>query len=64
VLKAAVAGFKDSLFVGVCAQDIECAGDDEAMEKAKQLVDGHDLELWTCGRFLKRFPRNHPPRRF
>ena len=31
-----------------------CADDDEAMEKAKQLADGHDVELWQrdqVGRF-------------
>jgi hypothetical protein len=37
------------------ANIIDCRDDDEAIEKTKQLVDGHILELWlgtTClGRF-------------
>ena len=31
-----------------------CADDDEAIEKAKRFVDGHDVELWSGGRFVKR----------
>jgi hypothetical protein len=27
-----------------------CENDDDAIERAKQLVDGHDLELWQLGR--------------
>lgn len=26
--------------------DLYCATDAEAIERAKQLVDGHDIELW------------------
>ncbi len=37
------------------AQDIECIGDEEAIVKAKQAVDGHDIELWQQGRFIDRF---------
>jgi hypothetical protein len=32
-----------------------CADDDEAMEKAKQLADGHDVELWQRDRKVARF---------
>jgi hypothetical protein len=35
---------------------VECTGDLEAIEKAKQFVDGHDVELWDRGRFVMRFP--------
>jgi hypothetical protein len=31
-----------------------CADDNEAVTWAKQLVDGHDVELWTGERFVKR----------
>ena len=29
-------------------EPLVCADDAEAIEKAKQLLDGHDVELW-CG---------------
>jgi hypothetical protein len=32
-----------------------CANDAEAMEKAKQLADGHDVELWQRDRKIARF---------
>jgi hypothetical protein len=28
------------------AVPLKCTSDDEAIEKARQLVDGHDVELW------------------
>jgi hypothetical protein len=34
---------------------LECADDGEAIEQAKQLVDGHDLELWQRDRKIARF---------
>jgi hypothetical protein len=37
------------------SQGLECANDDEATEKAKQLVDGHDIELWQRDRKIARF---------
>jgi len=44
------------------ATDLECRSDDEAIERTKQLVDGHDLELWTGTRFLCRFKsKDHSP---
>jgi hypothetical protein len=30
--------------------DFECDDDEAAKERAKQLVDGHDVELWQLGR--------------
>lgn len=35
--------------------DLLCADDDEAKERAKQLVDGHDVELWQMGRKISVF---------
>jgi hypothetical protein len=37
---------------------LECADDIEAAEKAKQLVDGHDVELWQRDRKIARFERS------
>ena len=41
------------------ASPLEAATDDEAMEQARQLVDGHDIELWDRGRLVVRLPSNH-----
>jgi len=38
---------------------LDCADDAEAKEKAKQLVDGHDIELWE--RDCKVAAFNHGP---
>ena len=35
--------------------ELECADDDEAMEQAKMLVDGHDVELWQRARKVAKF---------
>ena len=39
---------------------LDCADDDAAMEQAKQLVDGHDVELWELGRKITVFTRTSP----
>jgi hypothetical protein len=39
---------------------LECADDAEATEHAKQLVDGHDVELWQRDRKIARF--EHKPK--
>jgi hypothetical protein len=39
-------------FAGV--EDIECADDQEAVQKAQQVLDGKDIELWERGRFIVR----------
>ena len=39
------------------AVDIFCEDDETAKEKAKQLVDGHDVELWRLGRKIETFKR-------
>jgi hypothetical protein len=38
-------------------QIIECADDQEAIEKAKQFIDGRDIELWEKSRCVVRFAR-------
>ena len=41
--------------------ELDCAGDEEAKQKAAQLLDGHDLEVWHRDRrvaVLKRHTRN------
>jgi hypothetical protein len=35
--------------------DLSCADDSAAIESAKQLIDGHDLELWQSDRRIARF---------
>jgi hypothetical protein len=35
--------------------DLSCADDNAAIESAKQLIDGHDLELWQHDRRIARF---------
>ena len=42
------------------AVPLDCADDFEAKEKAKRLVDGHDVELWQRVRKIARF--DHKPK--
>jgi hypothetical protein len=37
------------------AVPLVCADDAEAMEKARRLVDGHDVELWERDRKVAKF---------
>jgi hypothetical protein len=37
--------------------DFECVDDAAAQEHAKQLVDGHDIELWQRDRKIATFER-------
>lgn len=39
---------------------IEAANDHEALAAAKQLVDGHDVEVWQGARHLTTLTRNSP----
>jgi hypothetical protein len=39
------------------ALDLFCPDDDTAKECAKQLVDGHDVELWQLSRKIETFRR-------
>ena len=36
---------------------IECADDQDAIQKAMPLVDGHDVEIWHGDRLVSRLPR-------
>jgi hypothetical protein len=38
----------DGHFIAVV--ELECADDGEALQQARQLVDGHDIELWQRDR--------------
>lgn len=40
--------------------DLVCDDEAEAIGLAKQLGDGHDVELWQLGRLIKTF-RSHDP---
>jgi hypothetical protein len=39
--------------------DLFCDNDDEAKERAKQLVDGYAVELWDEGRQIAVFEPKH-----
>jgi hypothetical protein len=44
------------------SKSLDCADDVEASEAAKQLVDGHDVELWQRDRMVAKFehrPKDH-----
>ena len=38
------------------AEDIEYRDDQEAIQKARWIVHGRDVELWKQGRFIARLP--------
>jgi hypothetical protein len=40
------------------ALDLPCADDDAAKERAKQLVNGYDVELWQRNRRIAIFERD------
>jgi hypothetical protein len=48
----------DRHYFGV--ENIECASDRAAIEKAQQFLDRHDVELWDCARFIGRYHRADP----
>jgi hypothetical protein len=39
--------------------DLFCANDEVAKECAKQLVDGHDVEVWQSDRRIAAYQRDH-----
>lgn len=39
------------------AEWIEADGDEAAIEVAKEMMDGHDCELWQGSRLIARIPR-------
>ncbi len=48
---------RDGNFIGF--DSLVCADDAEAIEKAKRLVNGHDVELWNGPRLVIRL--SHKP---
>jgi hypothetical protein len=42
----------------------DCGDDDAAIERAQQLVDGHDVELWQNERKIALFDRKPENRKF
>lgn len=40
--------------------DFLCDTEKEALEQAKQLVDGHDIELWQLNRHIRTFKTDDP----
>jgi hypothetical protein len=54
--RAYIVGF-DGHFISF--RPLVCADDFEATAKAKCLVDGHDIELWSGDRFIVRL--EHKP---
>jgi hypothetical protein len=55
--RAYIIGSDGRLFNSV---PLECSDDDAAMEHAKNLVDGHDVELWQRDRKIATF--HHKPK--
>jgi hypothetical protein len=45
----------DSHFIQVI--ELICPDDNAAIESAKQLIDGHDIELWQGDRIIAKFDR-------
>ena len=39
--------------------DLLCADDDAAKERAQQLLNGHEVELWQLDRQIATFTRKH-----
>jgi len=40
--------------------DLRCSDESEAIERAKQLVDGHDIELWQLDRLIRSVKHTSP----
>ena len=49
----------DQHFLGV-PEIVECLDDNEAINKAMQLANGLDLEIWDHNRMVPRLPRGSP----
>lgn len=50
---------QDGHFKG--AVNLDCADDTAAVESAKQLVNGHDVELWQQGRMVAKLASTDEP---
>jgi hypothetical protein len=42
----------DGHFIG--SKPLLCDDDEEAVQKAEQLLDGHDLQIWSGPRYVRR----------
>jgi hypothetical protein len=40
--------------------DLRCSDESEAIERAKQLLDGHDVELWQLDRLIRSVKHTSP----
>ena len=49
----------DQHFVGV-PKIVECVDDNEAVDKAMQLMNGLDVEIWDHERMVTRLPNSSP----
>jgi hypothetical protein len=50
---------KTAIFIGF--EPLKCASDAEAIEKAKRLVHGHEVELWSGERLVVRLTARNKP---
>jgi hypothetical protein len=53
--RAYILGIDGHCFVRVEAFASDHPHDEAALRAAKELVDGHEVELWDCGRLVARF---------
>jgi hypothetical protein len=49
----------DGHFIGF--EPLVCDDDAQAIEKAKQLLDGHDLQIWSGPRYVMRLESKDEP---
>jgi hypothetical protein len=40
----------------ISSEPMICADDEEAIERARRLVEGHGIELWSGARLVARLP--------
>jgi hypothetical protein len=40
---------------------LSCSNDVEAIEQARRLIEGQDIELWSGERFIVRLPQKQGP---
>jgi hypothetical protein len=48
----------DSHLIGY--EPLVCPDDFDAIDKAKRLIDGHDIEIWSGPQFIVRLECNKP----
>jgi hypothetical protein len=53
--RAYILGVDGHCFVRVKSFESDHPHDEAALRAAKELVDGHEVELWDCGRLVARF---------